>query len=187
MPCGMRPGTHFGTASADLEVYAEVERQTSVVRRVERVVTDVRQTDVVCYVEVEQVVSHAASYAQTSVKALECIVGERAESLALVIVLHLAAHAACQISAELRLHGEVVGDAVDVFQHDGHLYVVEVVGHLLLLAHVVYYVLLSAFLGVEESRLKVERNVGRQRNAHHCSYGQSWLASRCRRALGRQS
>lgn len=76
-------------ASADLEVYAEVERQTSVVRRVERVVTDVRQTDVVCYVEVEQVVSHAASYAQTSVKALEGIVGERAEGLALVIVFIL--------------------------------------------------------------------------------------------------
>ena len=144
MPCGMRPGTHFGTASADLEVYAEVERQTSVVRRVECVVTDVRQTDVVCYVEVEQVVSHA----QTSVKALEGIVGERAEGLALVIVFHLAAHAACQISAELRLHGEVVGDAVNVFQHYWHLYVVEVVGHLLLLAHVVYYVHLSALIGV---------------------------------------
>ena len=45
-------------------------------RRVEGVVADVGQSDVVSQFGVEEVVAHAAAYAQAAVEALEVVVGE---------------------------------------------------------------------------------------------------------------
>lgn len=142
-----------------LEIHAEVERQTSVVGHIKRVVTDIRQTDIVSYIKIEQIVSHATTDTQTTVETLEGILGERAESLTLIIVLHLATHATGQISTKLRLYGEVIINAVDILQHDGHLKIVEVIGHLFLFAFLAEDILLTTFLGIEQSGLDIEWNI----------------------------
>lgn len=149
-----------------LEVHAEVEREAAVVRRVERVVADVGQADVVGQVGVEQVEAYAASNAQAAVKALEGVVGERAEGLARAEVLYLSAYSVGQVSSEEGLQREVAVDGVDVLQHDGHFDVVEVVGHFLPFARGCRYPLASSLLGVLQSGLKVQRYVLRQRQAH---------------------
>ena len=57
-----------------LEVDTQAEREAAVVRCIELVVTDVRESDIVGEVGVEEVVRHAATEAQTGVEALEVVV-----------------------------------------------------------------------------------------------------------------
>lgn len=104
-----------------LKVYSEVEREASVVRRVEGVVADVGQADVVSQFGVEEVVAHAAAYAQAAVEALKVVVGERLLRLPLLEVLYPAADAVGQVTAEERLQRKVFAYGVDVFHDDGHL------------------------------------------------------------------
>ena len=88
------PAGQLRGAAAALEVHSEVERQAAVVRSGVDVVEDARQAEVEGLVTIEFFVAHAASEAQSAVEPLEGLVGERAERLALLVVLHLAAHAA---------------------------------------------------------------------------------------------
>ena len=57
-----------------LEVDAQAEREAAVVRCIELVVTDVRESDIVGEVGVEEVVRHTATEAQTGIEALEVMV-----------------------------------------------------------------------------------------------------------------
>ena len=128
----------------NLEVHSEVQRQTSVVRRVELIVTDIRQTHVIGQVGIKHVVGNAAAQTKSAVEALEAVARERRIYFSLAIVLYLSAHTTCQVSAGKRLDGEVVVDRVGIFHSQRHLQIVQVVGHLL----AVVELLLAALLGI---------------------------------------
>lgn len=81
------------------EVHATVYRQATCARRVELVVADVGESEVVGDVGIEDVVAQAASHAQAAVKTLEEMFRERLLCHAVAIVLYLAAYAVGYVSA----------------------------------------------------------------------------------------
>ena len=79
-------------------------------RGIEVVVRDIRQTEVVTQLRIEELIFHATSQTDTTIETLEALVVERAVSLTMTKVLDLTSYAKCQIASEERLDVEVIID-----------------------------------------------------------------------------
>ena len=146
------------------ERHADVEVERSRARVLEVVVSHVGQSHVVAHAHVQPVEARAAANAQSTVEAAEAalLVAEARISLTLAIVFHLAAHAQREITAGIRLDGDVASHGVLVFYQERQLEVLQSVGELVALVPA-----LAAFLGVGETRLEEEgRGVGDARAGH---------------------
>ena len=100
--------------------------------RVERILRDVGEAYIVACFHVEHVEHHTAAEAQSSIEALEVIVGERVLGRAQVLIFDLSADATGQITAKERRHGDVVVELQLVFQQERYLEVVQTVGEFLI-------------------------------------------------------
>ena len=140
-------------------------------RFVKTVVADVGKTDIVGEVGIEHIIADAATDAQTAIQAAEVVAAEGTLGLSLGKVLDLATYTHGEVTAELWLDGEVVIYVILVFQHRRNLQVVEVVGHLL----AGNQILLSTFLYIGETRLKIQRRSICERNAGNNAYVEARL------------
>ena len=81
-----------------LEIYSEVELQTSIVGGIEGVVANVGETDVVGQVAVEHVVCHAAAQTKTTIQSLEVVIVERALGFSILEVLDFSTNAYAEVA-----------------------------------------------------------------------------------------
>lgn len=87
-------------------------------RCVELVVTDIGETEVVGEVGIEQVVSYAATEAQTAIKMLEHVLRERMNSITIGKILRLSANAQREVATGKWLHRKVLVYLYAVFHND---------------------------------------------------------------------
>ena len=85
------------------EVHTNIEGEHRVVGRVEIIVRDVRQSVRVADISIEDIVADATSELQSAVESLETwqslhVIAERVVSRAVMEILYLAAHTACEIT-----------------------------------------------------------------------------------------
>ena len=95
---------------------------------VKTVLADICQADVVTEVGIEHVKPNSTAQFQAAVKSVKVAVLVGAERFSRAIVLDITICSHCQIAAGIGLNTRLIANEVLVFENQGHLQIVEVIG-----------------------------------------------------------
>lgn len=136
------------------EVDTNCQIEASVPRIIKTVLSDIGQSEVVAGFQIKHLITDTTTKSQPAVETIECVIfiTKAAIGLAVVVVFNLSSYAACEVTAEERLHRHVALGIDLVFHEQWCFQVVQIVSKTRAIVCT-----LTALFGVIQSRLQENR------------------------------